>query len=254
MYFHEQTYDLDELFTQNLHIHTTFSGCAKPEMTVYEIISEAEKSGLKTIALTDHIQGYEDEKLKTIIPVLRDTVSLCNTDIEVLIGAELSAFGIDKYNLKDEDYALDYYLYSHNHYHVDVCWEQPEKRDPESYRKHCEDVMKSVIKSGKPDCMAHPFIDRYLVKMIEGEYKGVNKCVTQLWKDSEIGDMLELGKKHAVAWELNVGAIFGDEEFSRRYFNIGREVGVIFNAGTDAHRLCNIDTKQYLPDLKKILY
>ena len=42
MFFHEKTYDVDELVRHNMHIHTTFSGCAKPEMTVKNIIEEAE--------------------------------------------------------------------------------------------------------------------------------------------------------------------------------------------------------------------
>ena len=65
---------------------------------------------------------------------------------------------------------------------------------------------------------------------------------------------MEKANRHEIAWELNVPAILGDPEFYHRYFQIGKEVGVVFNLGTDAHKLCNIDTKQFVEQLKNILY
>jgi len=52
---------------------------------------------------------------------------------------------------------------------------------------------------------------------------------------------------------MNPGAMLGDPEFAKRYWDIGREVGVIFHMGTDAHRLISIDTKQAVEQLKSIL-
>ena len=46
MFLHEATYDLDELARFNLHCHTHYSNCAKREMTVENIIKEAERCGL----------------------------------------------------------------------------------------------------------------------------------------------------------------------------------------------------------------
>ena len=54
MYIHAPCFDLDELARDNLHIHTAFSRCAKPEMTVENIFAEAARIGYRTIALTDH--------------------------------------------------------------------------------------------------------------------------------------------------------------------------------------------------------
>lgn len=58
MYIHAPCFDLDELACDNLHIHTVFSRCAKPEMTVENIFAEAARIGYRTIALTDH---YNDD-------------------------------------------------------------------------------------------------------------------------------------------------------------------------------------------------
>ena len=78
--------------------------------------------------------------------------------------------------------------------------------------------------------------------------------VTKAFKDNEIGDIMEKAHKKEIAWELNVPAIFGDHDFFKRYFQIGREVGVVFNLGTDGHALENVDTKKFTEELKRILY
>ena len=45
---------LEELAKYNMHLHTRFSGCAKPEMNAVDIVKTAEAAGLEMIALTDH--------------------------------------------------------------------------------------------------------------------------------------------------------------------------------------------------------
>ena len=51
MFFHEKTYDIDELAKWNLHLHTNFSRCAKSEMKARDIVKAADKAGLEMIAL-----------------------------------------------------------------------------------------------------------------------------------------------------------------------------------------------------------
>ena len=165
MYIHAPCFDLDELARDNLHIHTSFSRCAKPEMTVENIFAEAARIGYRTIALTDH------------------------------------------YNLKN---------------------------------------VTSLIKSGKPDCIAHPLTAGY-VRAFEDK-----TLVSQAITDNELGDIMTLAKEHEVAWELNIGNIYGDPEFSRRMWNIGRELGSCFNMGADAHLIKNIDFAPHMSEIKKI--
>lgn len=64
---------------------------------------------------------------------------------------------------------------------------------------------------------------------------------------------MALAKEHEVAWELNIGNIYGDPAFSRRMWNIGRETGSCFNMGADAHLIKNIDFAPHMRDMKKIL-
>ena len=77
--------------------------------------------------------------------------------------------------------------------------------------------------------------------------------MTQAITDRELGEIMALADAHGVAWELNTGALLGDPAFGRRYFRMGKEVGVRFYLGTDAHRLHQIDTQPLLESLQAIL-
>lgn len=241
MYLHEPTFDIDELLSCNYHIHTSFSRCGKSEMKLSAIIEEAERCGLKEIAITDHIHPGEQQKAQRIIPILRRKLSSLSPSVRVYIGAELSAYGEHRYSFRDSDFPLDYRLYSHNHYHM-FGWEQPKDPSPEGYKRHCRNTMENVIRSGKADCLAHPFFDHYIVREFEDVYGFRRGDITSLWTENEIGDLLTLGKENAVAWELNTSMLPKYPEFAKKYFSIGKEVGVCFQVGTDAHSLAAIDT------------
>lgn len=245
MFFHEKTYDIDELVKHNMHIHTTFSGCAKPEMTVQNIIRTAEKAGLEMIALTDH----DNPENKNIVAPRREFLlsEIGETDIKVLVGAELSCTGIGKFlNDEDCDSQMDYKLYTMNHFHVSF-WDQPEDKSPRGYAVQMLKMAESVIEMRKADCFAHPFMPGYIKTIPDRD------DVTKAYTDNELGDIMEKATKKEIAWELNTSAVMRYPEFYHRYFQIGKEVGAIFNVGTDAHLLCNVNSKQFAEKLKEIL-
>lgn len=249
MFLHEATYDLEELAKHNLHVHTNMSSCAKPPMTVANIVNEAVNSGIEMIALTNHAPDGRFVDIMRNNENIREELKTCNTDkIKVLVSAELSAYGVNKYsNTFEEDMSLDYRLYTYNHYHVDF-WEHPKERTAQGYKEHAFAVLTALFESKRADCIAHPFIGRF-IKCCEDKTE-IPRAIT----DNELGDIMEKGFKHKVAWELNTGALIGYPEFARRYFQIGKEIGVVFNLGTDAHRLDGINTFQFIDRLKKILY
>ncbi|MBQ7122573.1 MAG: PHP domain-containing protein [Clostridia bacterium] len=248
MFLHEKTYDIDELARHNLHIHTRFSGCAKPEMTARDIIKTAEAAGLEMIAMTDH--NYIDKQnavAQQRYDILREIADM-ETNVKVYIGAELSSYGVGKF--ADDiacDNSLDYRLYTTNHYHQKY-WEHPEVKTPRAYAEHMLAIIDGVIESGRADCFAHPFMSGYIHAF--DDFKDVTKAFT----DNELGDIMKKAYEHEIAWEINVPAVMKDPEFHKRYFNIGKEIGVVFNMGTDAHLLCNIDPKQFADKLKIMLY
>ena len=252
MYFHEPTYDLDILCRQNLHIHSAFSGCAKPEMQLCDIVRTAEECGLEMIAVTDHVQANTEEEFRVSLATLKEQAKAIESPVKLLIGAELSAYGVNNFNYPDNDIELDYRLWAQNHYHVSS-WIQPEDTSPVGYKNHIIETLTNLIKSGRADCIAHPFHDEYLTnskRLNVGFEKG---SVPNCFSDNEIGDLLTLGKEYETAFELNLNAMAGYPEFCRRMYNIGKEVGVYFNIGTDAHSLDRIDTKQFIERTKQFL-
>ncbi len=248
MFFHEKTYDIDELARWNLHLHTNLSRCAKPEMNARDIVRAADAAGLEIIALTDHNYPHKPNAVAQQRYDLMRELEGFERNVKVLIGAELSAYGINKF--ADDiacDNSLDYRLYTTNHYHQDY-WEHPVEKTPRAYAEHMLAIMEGVIASGRADCFAHPFMAGYVKAFADFH------DVTKAFKDNEIGDIMERAHKKEIAWELNVPAVFGDHDFFKRYFHIGREVGVVFNLGTDGHALEKVDTKKFTEELKRILY
>ncbi|MBO5411102.1 MAG: PHP domain-containing protein [Clostridia bacterium] len=248
MFFHDKTYDIEELARYNLHIHTRFSRCAKPEMFAADIVKKADECGLEIIALTDHNYPHKRNAVaQQRYDIIRELEGL-EHNVKVLIGAELSAYGIGKF--ADDiacDNSLDYRLYTTNHYHQDY-WEHPEVITPRAYAEHMLGIMDCVIESGRADFFAHQFMAGYIHAFADPH------DVTRAFTDNEIGDIMEKAHRNEIAWELNMPAVFGDPEFYHRYFQIGKEVGVVFNIGTDGHSLDRIDTKQLIERYKEILY
>ena len=170
----------------------------------------------------------------------------------MLIGAELSAYGVNNFNYPNNDIELDYRLWAQNHYHVST-WIQPEDTSPVGYKNHIIETLTNLIKSDRADCIAHPFHDEYLTNSKRLNVGFAKGSVPACFSDNEIGDLLTLGREHETAFELNLNAMAGYPELCRKMYNIGREVGVYFNIGTDAHSLDRIDTKQFIERTKNFL-
>ena len=244
----EKCYDIDELLHRNMHIHSSYSACAKPEMTFINIVREAERCGLQDIAITNHSDPgchYNIcENNKKLIKLRNETPS----SVRVKIGAELSVYGVGKYSESPEFIkSLEYRLFAQNHYHLTNVWEQPEERTCEGYAKHMLAVLNELFNTDYADCIAHPFAPIKIKDLPESEK------ITGFISDEELGDIFEKSEIAGCAWELHKACVLGWPDFARRFFNIGREAGVHFTFASDAHRLCDIDPSPYIEQYKKIL-
>lgn len=247
MFYFEKCYDIDELVRRNMHIHSNFSRCAKPEMTLENIVREAERCGLTEIAITDHSDIEMYNKTVPQNEILKRQRDALDTRVRIRIGAELSLYGIGKYSETPEHIrAMEYRLFAQNHYHVGH-WEQPEDRSPGGYAQHTLDCLTELFTTDYADCIAHPIVPIKLNRIERPER--MLDCIS----DTALGDILEKGERAGCAWELHRGAVIFFPEFSRRYFNIGREVGVHFTYSADAHKLVDIDPAPILNDYKRIL-
>lgn len=249
MFFTDKTYDIDELARCNLHIHTCFSGCAKDEMKFEDIVATAKKAGLEMIAITDHI--YEREDLPEFFENcqrLRQLRDEMNPDIKILIGGEFSCYKEDDYTLKGVDAETDFRLYAQNHFHV-TGWQQGADGTPESYKEVTKKMLLNLFNDKAADAIAHPLSGRYLTRALGFAPDAVGNT----WSENEIGDILKAGHESGCAWEFNSGNAASDPQLIRKMYHIGKEIGVIFTIGTDAHRLDAIDTKNLADTLKRII-
>lgn len=249
MFFTDKTYDINELARNNLHIHTNFSGCAKEEMDFLEIVRVAKQAGLKKIAITDHI--YRRDQLPEFIENcarlrrLRDEI---NSDTEILIGGEFSCYKEDDYTLNGVEIETDYRLYAQNHFHV-TGWQQGDSGTPEGYKEVTKRMLHNLFKNKAADTIAHPFSGRYLTRA-----KGwPSDTVGNTWTENELGDIMLEGHESGCAWEFNSSNLASDPELIKKMYYIGKEIGVVFTIGTDAHRLEAIDTKNIAQELKRII-
>jgi histidinol phosphatase-like PHP family hydrolase len=226
-------YLLSELLRENNHIHTHYSQCAWQQMTVPQIVSRAMKVGLRKIILVDHDHDNVDNFLAQQEKLAHEVESCrLSNNLEITVGAEVSAFGVGKYLLSTEELKkIKFRLFATNHYSLSF-WEHPKSSSPRAYAEHLLENTSEVIRSGLAHCIAHPFVANYLKEKFSDYTK-----VTQAIKDSELADIFELSKKYDVNWELNYRTIFADPSFIRRFWQIGTEVGVKFLFGTDAHSL-----------------
>jgi histidinol phosphatase-like PHP family hydrolase len=231
---------LPELVKSNFHIHTNFSICAAKNMTVPYIILQAKKAGLETVGLVDHDHDNWGNLLDKI-NYLKEEVQEMNPDIKVIVGAELSAYGINKYGVDEvTNEQIDFRFYATNHYHLDF-WEHPKNKNARAYAEHTLQILKNLIVSGRADCIAHPFVGFYLRGILD-DFTEVTRCIS----DNDLVDILELGVKNNVSWELNTKAVYADPIFAKRLWRIGREVDATFVIGTDAHQIFEIEERKVI--------
>ena len=249
MFLLECTYDPDELARHNVHTHSVFSKCAKPEMTLEAMIRAAEEVGLRTLAVTDHSDPQDDIDTYGNFLVLKEKLAQIDTPVRVLLGAELSAYGVGKYAEPYEvDRALDFAAYSHVHYHLDT-WDQPQDRSPRGYAQHNLAVLNALFETGRADHVAHPFSPCKMPFFDEAQKAQTLDYLT----DNELGDVLEKGERAGCSWEIHTPTFFRFPAFSRRFFWIGREVGAHFALGTDAHTLAALSTQGIAERLRAVL-
>lgn len=250
MFVTEKTYKPSELIKNNMHTHSVYSKCSGRDMIFEDMIKAAEGFGLEVLAVTDHSDPDDDIDTYKNFLELKERLKNVRTNVRVLIGAELSAYGIGKFGEPLEvDRALDFASYSHIHYHLSS-WEHPEDRTPEGYAKHMIAVLDALLDTDRADNIAHPFSPCKMHFFTEEQ----RIEMLALIPDAELGRILEKGERHGCSWEIHTPTFFRYPDFSRRFFRLGMESGVHFCVGTDAHSLKSLDTKDLDKRIESIIY
>ena len=110
-------------------------------------------------------------------------------------------------------------------------------------------VLSALFETDRADCIAHPFSPCKMKFFSKPESEEMLASIT----DTELGDILLKGEQAECAWELHKSSVLCYPDFYRRMFFIGKESGVHFSVGTDAHHLRDIDTSDFAESLKTIL-
>ena len=141
----------------NMQIHSTLSQCASDEMTMERIISEAEKAGLETIGISDHIDYLDPSREQKLLENFSLRDKLC-PNINVQIGCEASqidrcTIALDIATAKQ----FDFVLVASNHYHLSHV-ENPIERSPSAYAQHHLQMIEGAIDWGYTTIIPHPFL------------------------------------------------------------------------------------------------
>lgn len=218
-------------------------------MEIDAIVAAAADLGLHTLALTNHHHpGEDDQRLRATLAQRDAWQERGGGPVRLLVGAEFSAYGIGLFSDTPATNRLaEFRLYAPNHYHHPE-WEHPADTSPRGYAEHALAVIRATILSGRADCLAHPFTGDYLRNRLASPTE-----VTRVLTDAELAGILDLARLHYVAMELNAKAALRDPDFARRFWRIGRQIGVRFLFGSDAHKPAEVGAPAHLAELQAIL-
>ncbi len=220
------------LIWHNMHTHTRLCYCGGRDSTVANTIAEAESVDLKLVGISDHIDAPGSSR-EEIIQQNRDELSQIDTDVEVLIGAEISLVAPGRLPMPEQYLArLDYVLISANHYHLHVV-QNPERRTEQSYADWFLTMAESAISLGA-SIIPHPF-SSIGVKTLEGNRPVDRQVLLDSYDRSRMQDLFGLAGEHGTAFELNPAHVENCPDFFTEIIPMARAARAKFSIGSDGH-------------------
>jgi len=220
----------------NMHVHTWRSSCAKPEMVLESIDSEARQAGLRYVGLSDHIDivSHNERPARN-----REDLSKGSWGVQFLVGCEATVISPSRLAVSDDvARELDYVMVAANHYHLESV-ENPVQRDPASYASHHLEMLRGVLGWGMADIVAHPFLHSKIGRIMDP--LDVLECYD--WDSLE--RLMAESREKGLSFEIKPGLLTQAPRFFREFVRLCSKIGVKFSLGSDAHRLCEI---RYPPD------
>jgi HisJ family histidinol phosphate phosphatase len=227
-----------KMIDYDFHIHTEYCGHASG-MTVEAICRQADRLGLRLIAITDHIYGPDEQ---ATLREIRRQVRQARPRCRVIIGAEIDVDGVfdDGRLVVDDVSDLDYVIAGF-HY-VPTLGHYP--RSPDDRRMDTKDFLRlwektllGIVSNPAIDTLAHP--GRLLASCID----------LDVHFDSSLAVFKEaaaLSARNQIAWELNelTGRRLPVALYRQwiKIYQIALEAGVHLIYGSDAHDPDSIGT------------
>jgi len=199
---------------EDYHIHTNYNDHSASNLTVKNVVMEAERKGLETIALTEHVR----ETSKWIPSYLMDISNyIQKTNVKVIPGFEAKILPNGNIDCREE-IARDYFIIAsfHTKYHDKAIWIN-------ALTKAIENKYVNVIGHLSP----------------ESSFQIDSK---------EIDEFAELLIKHGKTVELNAKY----QKPPESWIKIFMKRGVKFHLGSDAHSLNEIGNYESIIKLLKL--
>lgn len=236
----------------DMHIHTRYCGHADQNMEVRQIIEQAERRGLQTIAITDHIMvGSCKEDTASLENIMKE-VRAADKSIHVLIGAEIDADPFQKGKLVLEDESvlrnLAFVSGSIHHWPDDgVIWHTKKSLSAAEKTRAVDDYFiwyEKISRNPLVDVMAHPGVFLAATALITEFDRTIRKRFVPI-----LENMKNTGKK----FELNelASGKMGQDAWATYGWLVGlaRELDIPFVIGSDAHSLDQIGRMPNVMDL-----
>jgi putative hydrolase len=199
---------------EDYHIHTNYNDHSASNLTVKNVVIEAERKGLEIIAITEHVR----ETSKWIPSYLMDISNyIQKTNVKVIPGFEAKILSDGNIDCREE-IARDYFIIAsfHTKYHDKAIWIN-------SLKKAIENKYVNVIGHLSP----------------ESSFQIDSK---------EIEEFAELLIKHGKTVELNAKYQMPPESWIKIFI----KRGVKFHLGSDAHSLNEIGNYESIIKLIKL--
>jgi histidinol phosphatase-like PHP family hydrolase len=215
----------------DFHIHTEYCGHAE-DMTVEAICRQADRLGLRCIAITDHIYGPGEE---AALWEIRRRVRQARPRCRVIIGAEIDVDGdfddgrLVIHDVSDLDYVIAgfHYVPTLGHYP-----RSPDDRrmDTEQFLRLWEKTLLGIVSNPAIDTLAHP--GRLLASCIDLDAHF--DYALAVFKEAAV-----LSARSQIAWEINelTGRRLPPVLYRQwvKIYQIALEAGVRLIYGSDAH-------------------
>ncbi len=230
------------------HIHTYYQRCGNQTLTVDNIIRRAEQRGLKSIAITDHLN--RSAQLPAFRQIKAD-IAAAQSSVEVFFGVELNYDGCDG------DFVYDRHVHEQYGFEVvigGIHSAYTDSRDMDEVLAIQHRHFMRTLQNPLLDVLVHPFwFTRTELEQRPEEWW--EEFIRRI-SDDHIEQWAQASRQNRCAIELNAAAIFYNgamsEGYKANYVQMVRrlrDAGALFSMGSDAHDIDTLGTTDYVDGL-----
>jgi len=234
---------------RDYHIHTHYLGCGNATMQVEAIVRRAEELGLRSIAITDHLNTLDrlPDHQK-----IRDELVRIDTPIEVYFGCELNILDLNARLPYGNDVAreMGFELAVAG---VHGTWLDPDARTPQAVLARQTDLLVKVASSSLVDVVVHPwwFPRREYEQSLASWFTSMDVVPREMTRD-----LVQAAADNGVAIEINATACLLPDYYPESlrasyadYVALLLDEGATLSMCSDAHDIAQLGTTRLVEDI-----